>query len=201
MLVFWLMQSNPYQLLDFLVPRPNNCKFHIRAICEQPAFPKICITKPGRKRKYKEKEIFKKKERGERAGREEKQQLLSTLPRAQHFHFILRTTCKILGSPWCRWGNWGTERLSHLPKPHSWQRQRWKSGSGLPSLSLSLQHGASSPEAAPPSVTKLWEPSPSVEMGCRLAFLLWRKGQQIHMGILLPGQPLSHFPDSIIRFS
>lgn len=80
-------------LIGFLVAILLTTEVSIQATCGQPAFLKTCITKPGRKGKCIEKEVFKKKEREGRKSR--KTRLIEHPPCAKCFRFILRTTCQI----------------------------------------------------------------------------------------------------------
>lgn len=67
----------------------------IQATHEHPAFLKICIMKPGRKGKYIEKEIFKKK--GDREGRKRRKTVSIEHPRGcQMFLFYPQSNMQIL---------------------------------------------------------------------------------------------------------
>lgn len=81
------MQSNSYHLLDvFMAILLTNADLLNQR--EQPVFPKICIAKPGKKRKYKEKETCLKKE--DREGRKRRAVSLAHPPRCESFLLVLR---------------------------------------------------------------------------------------------------------------
>lgn len=129
-------------LIGFLVAILLTTEVSIQATCGQPAFLKTCITKPGRKGKCIEKEVFKKKEREGRKSR--KTRLIEHPPCAKCFRFILRTTCqicfRILSRPVRRLSRW---EINNLPKVTQLTGVEVRIGFRTPSLTSSLQHGAS----------------------------------------------------------